>query len=92
MAFDYALSKFIALQDPEACAKARAITRDQICDHPSPDFRIRIIDDPSELYLEFALDIISRIQEALAENRNCVLILPVALALLAAAAVIASLV
>jgi glucosamine-6-phosphate deaminase len=77
LAFDYALAKFIALQDPEACAKARAVTRKEICNHSDPDFKIRIIDDPAGFYLEFALDIISRIQAALAENRNCVLILPV---------------
>jgi glucosamine-6-phosphate deaminase len=77
LAFDYALAKFIALQDPAACAKARAITREQICSHSNPDFKIRIIDDVADFYLEFALDIISRIQTALAENRTCVLILPV---------------
>jgi len=77
MPFQPALSKFIAFQDPEACARARAIKRSEICNHPNPDFRIRIIETSAEFYLEFALDIISRIQVALAEGRSCVLILPV---------------
>lgn len=77
LAFEYALAKFIAFQDPAACAKARAVTREGICSHPNPDFKISIIEDPAEFYLEFALDIIARIQTALAENRSCVLILPV---------------
>ncbi len=77
MPFQPALSKFIAFQDQEACARARAIKRSEICNHPNPDFRIRIIDDLAQFYLEFALDIISRIQVALAEGRSCVLILPV---------------
>jgi glucosamine-6-phosphate deaminase len=77
MPFQPALSKFIAFQDPVACAKARAIKRSEICNHPNPDFKIRIIEDSAEFYLEFALDIISRLQIALAEGRQCVLILPV---------------
>jgi glucosamine-6-phosphate deaminase len=77
MPFQPALSRFIAFRDAEACAKARAIKRSQICNHPNPDFRIRIIDNPAKFYLEFALDIISRIQVGLAEGRSCVLILPV---------------
>ena len=66
MAFQYALSKFIAFQDPEACARVRAIKRADICRHPNPDFKIRILDDAPTFYLEFALDIISRLQTALA--------------------------
>lgn len=75
--FQPALSKFIAFQDPEACARARAIKREDICKHPNPDFKIRIIDSSAQFYLEFALDIIARIQAAQAEGRSCVLILPV---------------
>ena len=75
--FAPALAKFISFQDPEACARVRAIKRADICKHANPDFKIRVIDDAAEFYLEFALDIIGRIQIAQAEGRKCVLILPV---------------
>jgi glucosamine-6-phosphate deaminase len=77
MPFQPALANFIAFQDPAACARVRAIKRADICNHPNPDFKIRVIEDSAEFYLEFALDIISRIQLAQAEGRKCVLILPV---------------
>ncbi|HJN15084.1 MAG TPA: hypothetical protein QGH10_06330 [Armatimonadota bacterium] len=71
------LAKFISFRDAAECARARAIKREDICKHANPDFKIRIVDTPTEFYVEFALDIISRIQLAQAEGRNCVLILPV---------------
>lgn len=77
MAFRPALARFISFQDADACARVRAIKRADICNHPNPDFHIRVIDEPSEFYLAFALDIISRIQKAQEEGRRCVLILPV---------------
>lgn len=77
MAFAPALSKFIDFQDPTECARVRAITREQICNHPNPDFQIRVIDDPAIFYAQFALDIVDRIQQAAAAGRKCVLILPV---------------
>lgn len=77
MAFAPALAKFIDFQDPEACARVRKITREEICNHPNPDFNIRVIDDATVFYAEFALDIVQRIVQAAEEGRNCVLILPV---------------
>ncbi len=77
MAFMPELAKFISFRDAAECARARAIKREDICKHANPDFKIRIVDTPTEFYVEFALDIISRIQLAQAEGRNCVLILPV---------------
>jgi glucosamine-6-phosphate deaminase len=77
VAFQPALAKFISFQDPAACARVRAIKRADICKHANPDFRIRVVEDSAQFYLEFALDIISRIQRAQAEGRKCVLILPV---------------
>jgi len=80
MTFKPALSKFLAFQDRGACARVRAIKRADICtpqEWHHPDFKIRVINDAAEFYLEFALDIIGRIQVAQAEGRKCVLILPV---------------
>ena len=77
MAFAPALAKFIDFQDPAACARVRALTREQICTHPNPDFRIRVVDDNTVFYAQFALDLVERIQRAAVEGRPCVLILPV---------------
>ncbi len=77
MAFMPALSKFIDFQDAEECARVRAITREEITNHPSPDFQIRVVEDTAEFYGSFATDIVTRITQARDENRECVLILPV---------------
>ena len=77
MAFMPALAKFIDFQDAEVCARVRAITRDEICTHLNPDFHIAVIEDATTLYVQFALDLVSRLRQAAAEGRKCVLILPV---------------
>ena len=77
MAFMPALSKFIDFQDPEECARVRAIKKEDITKHANPDFRIRVLEDLSEFYGAFAVDIVSRIVAARDESRECVLILPV---------------
>lgn len=77
MAFSPALARFIDFQDAAVCARVRQITREQICEHPNPEFRIRVIEDTPQFYAAFALDIVSRIREAAEAGRPCVLILPV---------------
>jgi glucosamine-6-phosphate deaminase len=77
MAFTYNPSKFLAFRDRKACAKARAIKKQDITKHPNPDFKIRVVEDPSEFFASFALDIVSRIVRAKEEGRKVVMILPV---------------
>ena len=77
MAFQPALAKFLDFQDAEACARVRAIKKEDITKHPNPDFKIRVIEQSEIFYAEFALDIVSRIVKAAEEGRKCVLILPV---------------
>lgn len=77
MGFMPALAKFLDFQDAESCARVRAITKEEITNHPNPDFKIRVIEEIEIFYAEFALDIVSRILKAREESRNCVLILPV---------------
>jgi glucosamine-6-phosphate deaminase len=77
MEFKPALAKFLDFQDADACAKVRAIKKEDITKHPNPDFKIRVIEEIEIFYAEFALDIVSRILQAREESRNCVLILPV---------------
>jgi glucosamine-6-phosphate deaminase len=75
--FTYDLAKFIDFRDTAELARVRAITRDQITNHPNPDFHIRVEDDIDAFYTAFAADIVSRIETTRDEGRICVLILPV---------------
>lgn len=77
MSFTYALADFIDFRDKEVCDRVRRITREQITQHPNPDFKIRVIDDPTEFYGAFATDIVRRIKQALDEGRPFVGIFPV---------------
>ena len=74
--FTFDLAKFIPYRDREVCEKVRAIKREDITKHPNPQFKIRVIENSDELYFEFALDIVTRIRQALEEGKKLVLILP----------------
>jgi len=77
MSFKYSPHPFLAFRDAEACARVRAIKKEDITKHPNPDFRISVIEDSAQFYAAFALDIVSRITSAAEEGRNLVLVLPV---------------
>jgi len=76
MAFEFDLARFIPFRDQEACARARAIRREDLTRHPNPDFHVRIIEGTDDFFLAFALDLVRRIQAAAAEGRRFVAILP----------------
>lgn len=76
-AFTYGLADFISFRDAEACARVRRIPRSELASHPNPEFRIRILDDPSTFYRAFAEDIVGRIRTARDAGRPLVAILPV---------------
>jgi len=73
--FDFDLAQFIPFRDREVCEKVRKIKKEDICNHPNPDFKIRVIKE-KDFYFEFALDILRRIKEAKDKNEDLVLILP----------------
>ncbi|HXG60409.1 MAG TPA: hypothetical protein VNO22_03460 [Planctomycetota bacterium] len=77
MAFTYSPAKFIPFRDVEACRRVRAIRKADIARHPNPAFRIEVIEDRTEFYARFALDLVARIRKAAEEGKRCVLILPV---------------
>jgi len=77
MAFHYTMAQFIPFRDEKACARVRAIKKQDLTKHPNKDFRIEIIEDKVQFYSRFAIDIVSRIAQAAQEGRKCVLILPV---------------
>lgn len=74
--FVFDLAKFIPYRDREVCEKVRAVKREDITKHPNSQFKIRVIENSDEFYLEFALDIVTRIRRALEEGKKLVLILP----------------
>jgi glucosamine-6-phosphate deaminase len=76
-AFDYDISPFIAFRDRDACERVRAIPRAQLADHPNPDFRIALVDEPGDFYTRFATDLVDRVRTARDEGRDFVAILPV---------------
>jgi glucosamine-6-phosphate deaminase len=75
--FNYSLAGFISFQDREACERVRAIRRSELANHPNPDFRIAVVDDPGAFYRAFAEDIVLRIRAASEEGRDYVGIFPV---------------
>jgi glucosamine-6-phosphate deaminase len=75
--FSYDLASFISFRDRDACARVRAITRNELTSHPNPDFRIAVIDRPEDFYGAFAEDIVTRIRAARDEGRQFVGIFPV---------------
>ena len=77
MKFQYELAKFIPFRDSEACARVRAIKKEDITRHSNPDFKIRVIEDPHDFYTAFALDIVRRIWEKREAGEQFVVIFPV---------------
>ena len=48
--FAYDLARFISFRDRAACERVRRIPRTELTAHPNPDFRIRVVDEPTEFY------------------------------------------
>lgn len=74
--FTFDLAKFIPYRNREVCERVRAIKREDITKHPNAQFKIRVIENSDEFYFEFALDIVTRIRQALEHGKKLVLILP----------------
>jgi glucosamine-6-phosphate deaminase len=76
VAFEYDLAKFISFRDRDVCERVRRIPRGELERHANPDFRIRVVDDATEFYRDFAADLVGRIRSARDEGRLFVAILP----------------
>jgi glucosamine-6-phosphate deaminase len=75
--FRYSLARFLSFRDAKACARVRAIPKAKITEHANPEFRIEVIEEKQDFYFAFALDIVTRIRQALEEGRRLVGIFPV---------------
>ncbi len=70
-------ARFLPFRDAAACARVRAIRKGDITRHANPDFHLEVIEQTSDFYLAFALDIVGRIRAALEAGRRFVGIFPV---------------
>jgi glucosamine-6-phosphate deaminase len=75
--FRYELAKFIPFRDLLEAERVRAISKSEITRHSNPDFKIAIIEDRTDFYFQFALDIVRRIKEKLEQGQTFVGIFPV---------------
>ena len=74
--FKYDFPKFLAFRDRDACERVRKIGKSEIVNHPNQNFRISIIEDRGELFVDYAMDLVMEIKRSLEEGRRLVLILP----------------
>ncbi len=73
--FVFEPAKCIPFRDKEAIARCRVITREQIENHPNPDFNIKVVKDEDLVFLWFG-DLIARLKNASDANEKIVMILP----------------
>ena len=73
MAFNYSLAQFIPFRDAEACARVRAIKKKDLAAHKNKDFRIEVIEDRTQFYARFAIDLVTRIKKSAEAGKKCVL-------------------
>jgi len=77
MEFNYDLAAFLPFRDVKACRRVRAIRKEDITQHPNPDFKVRVIEEPHDFYTAFAVDIVRRIRERGQSGEGLVVIFPV---------------
>jgi len=74
--FTFEPSEFLPFKDRAVLDRVRAVKKADFCTHPNRNFRIRIIEDPTQFAFSYLLDIVAGIKRALDEDRRHVLILP----------------
>lgn len=72
--FTFEPSAFVPFRDVELIRRLRAMTPEQLADHPNKDLTIRIVPDYQSGYI-YTADILSRIQATAAAGEPCVLLL-----------------
>ncbi|MHB0936208.1 MAG: 6-phosphogluconolactonase [Armatimonadota bacterium] len=69
-------AQFLSFRDQAVCERVRRIPRAELCNHPNPNFKIRIIDDEANFFFQFAAHVVAGIKRARDEGRQHVVILP----------------
>jgi len=73
--FSYKPSRWVPYRDREVLERVRRITRDEIEQHPNPDYRIRVVPDADAEWI-WVTDMFYRIKRAADAGERVVLILP----------------
>ena len=73
--FTFEPAGFVPFRNKEVIERCRAITREEITNHPSPDFNIKVVKDEDLTFLWFG-DIISRLLRASQTGEKIVMIVP----------------
>jgi glucosamine-6-phosphate deaminase len=69
-------ARFLSFRDREVCDRVRRIKREDLCNHPNENFKIRIIDDLGNMLFQFVTHVVAGIKKARDEGRKFVVILP----------------
>ena len=73
--FCFSPSSYVPFRDPDVIERIVSIRRDEIDNHPNPDFKIRVMAD-NEIAFLWIIDMFHRIKTADDEDRPIVLIIP----------------
>jgi glucosamine-6-phosphate deaminase len=73
--FTYEPSRHVPFRDLEVIERCRNLTREELVEHPNPDFNIQILPG-EEITARWFNDLVRRIVRAGEEDRRCVLLLP----------------
>lgn len=71
--FAFKPADFVPYKNKEVLDRVRSLTRDQLTVHPNPDFKIKIVDDTTGLWVG---DMVARIQRSDILNEKFVMIVP----------------
>ena len=74
--WDFEPAQFLSFRDQKVCNRVRKIKRADLCKHPNKNFKIRIIEDESNFFFQFATHLVAGIKQAAEEGRQHVIILP----------------
>jgi glucosamine-6-phosphate deaminase len=76
MSFSFKPAECLPFTDAAECERVRRIAKADVCEHPNPNFKIRIIENQAQFAYSYVLDIVAGIKRSLEEGRRHVIILP----------------
>jgi 6-phosphogluconolactonase/glucosamine-6-phosphate isomerase/deaminase len=71
--FEFEPAAFVPFRDKEVLEYVRTVKREDMEKHPNPDFKIKIVPDPSLLWIS---DMVLRIRESDEQDKKLVMIMP----------------
>jgi len=74
--FTYDLAEHLTFRDRAVCERVRRIPRAELCRHPRPNVKVRVIEDDQAFAFAYCLHIVAGIKQARDAGRRHVIILP----------------